>query len=139
MVARTYASESAADARAVQAQAPAGFEIRGAQEAQAPVQVVASLPPNFCPLDATIDEVASFRRESRWTVHAKLKNGCYEGYHDGRIHKVIFASVLRRPRADHRRGREREEASGEAAGRPSEAQGQARARAIDRQRGVGRR
>ncbi len=53
------------------------------------------LPPNFCPVDATIDEVASFRRESRWTVHAKLRDGRYEGYHDGRIHKVFFSSVLR--------------------------------------------
>jgi hypothetical protein len=52
------------------------------------------LPPNFNPVDATIDEVASFRRESRWTVHAKLRDGRYEGYLDGRIHKVIFASVV---------------------------------------------
>jgi hypothetical protein len=52
------------------------------------------LPPGFNPVDATIDEVASFRRESRWTVHVKLKDGRYEGYLDGRIHKVIFASVL---------------------------------------------
>jgi hypothetical protein len=52
------------------------------------------LPPGFNPVDATIDEVASFRRESRWTVHVKLKDGRYKGYLDGRIHKVIFASVL---------------------------------------------
>jgi hypothetical protein len=51
------------------------------------------LPPNFDPLDATIDEVASFRRESRWTVHQKLNAGIYESYLDGRIRKIIFASV----------------------------------------------
>jgi hypothetical protein len=52
------------------------------------------LPPDFHPVDATIDEVASFRREGRWTVHQKLKDGRYKGYLDGRIRKIIFASVL---------------------------------------------
>jgi hypothetical protein len=51
------------------------------------------LPPDFCPLDATVDEVASFR-EGRWTVFQKIRNGVYESYRDGRIRKVIFASVL---------------------------------------------
>ena len=52
-----------------------------------------SLPPGFDPLDATIDEVASYRRESRWTVHLKIRTGVYESYLDGRIRKIIFASV----------------------------------------------
>ena len=51
------------------------------------------LPPDFNPLDATIDEVASYRRESRWTVFQKLKDGRYESYLDGRIRKIIFQSV----------------------------------------------
>jgi hypothetical protein len=52
------------------------------------------LPPDFAPLDATVDEVASFRKESRWTVHRKLRDGVYESYLDGRIRKIIFASVV---------------------------------------------
>jgi len=51
------------------------------------------LPPNFDPIDATIDEVASWRRESRWTVHLKMRAGVYRFYKDGRITKIIFASV----------------------------------------------
>ena len=51
------------------------------------------LPAGFDPVDATIDEVASYRRESRWTVHQKLKDGRYESYLDGRIRKIIFSSV----------------------------------------------
>jgi hypothetical protein len=52
-----------------------------------------SLPPDFAPVDATVDEVASWRRESRWTVHKKIREGRYESYLDGRIRKIIFASV----------------------------------------------
>ena len=52
------------------------------------------LPPDFHPVDATIEEVASFRREGRWTVHMKIKDGRYQSYLDGRIRKIIFASVL---------------------------------------------
>jgi hypothetical protein len=52
------------------------------------------LPPDFCPIDATVDEVASFRREGRWTVFVKIRDGRYESYRDGRIRKIIFASVL---------------------------------------------
>ena len=51
------------------------------------------LPSGFDPIDATVDEVASFRRESRWTVHNKIRDGVYESYLDGRIRKIIFASV----------------------------------------------
>jgi hypothetical protein len=53
------------------------------------------LPSGFDPVDATIDEVASYRRESRWTVHKKLRDGTYESYKDGRITKVVFDSVKR--------------------------------------------
>ncbi len=52
-----------------------------------------SLPPDFDPIDATVDEVASWRRESRWTVHLKIREGVYQSYRDGRIRKIIFASV----------------------------------------------
>ena len=52
------------------------------------------LPPDFHPVDATVDEVASFRREGRWTVHQKVRDGRYQSYLDGRIRKIIFASVL---------------------------------------------
>ncbi len=58
-----------------------------------------SLPPDFDPVDATVDEVASWRRESRWTVHKKIREGVYQSYLDGRIRKVVFSSV----RADRER------------------------------------
>jgi hypothetical protein len=51
------------------------------------------LPSGFDPLDCTIDECAAYRRESRWTVHKKIREGVYESYLDGRIRKIIFASV----------------------------------------------
>jgi hypothetical protein len=53
------------------------------------------LPSGFDPLDCTIDECAAYRRESRWTVHKKIREGVYESYLDGRIRKIIFASVRR--------------------------------------------
>jgi hypothetical protein len=53
-----------------------------------------NLPKDFHPVDATVDEVASFRREGRWTVFNKIRNGAYESYRDGRIRKIVFASVL---------------------------------------------
>jgi hypothetical protein len=53
------------------------------------------LPPDFNPIDCTIDEAASWRRESRWTVHKKIRDGVYQSYLDGRIRKVVFASVKR--------------------------------------------
>ena len=43
------------------------------------------LPPDFDPIDATVDEVASYRRESRWTVYKKIREGRYESYLDGRV------------------------------------------------------
>ena len=51
------------------------------------------LPADFDPIDATVDEVASWRRESRWTVFRKIREGIYASYSDGRIRKVVFASV----------------------------------------------
>ena len=57
------------------------------------------LPDNFNPTDCTVDEAASYRRESRWTVHQKIREGLYQSYLDGRIRKIIFASV----RADRER------------------------------------
>ena len=52
------------------------------------------LPANFCPVDATVEEVASFRRESIWTTFEKIRDGRYDAYLDGRVRKVVFASVL---------------------------------------------
>jgi hypothetical protein len=52
------------------------------------------LPPGFCPVDATREEVASFRRESLTTVNEKCKDGRYESYLEGRIRKIILSSVL---------------------------------------------
>ena len=52
------------------------------------------LPADFCPGDATVEEVASFRRESIWTTFEKIRDGRYEAYLDGRVRKVLFASVL---------------------------------------------
>jgi hypothetical protein len=52
------------------------------------------LPPDFNPVDATREEVASFRRESLTTVNQKIKKKIYESYVEGRIRKIIFASVL---------------------------------------------
>jgi hypothetical protein len=52
------------------------------------------LPENFCPTDATVDEVRAFRRESRWSVFEKIRTGVYESYLDGRVRKIIFASVI---------------------------------------------
>ena len=52
------------------------------------------LPADFAPVDATIAEVASFRRESVRTTHEKIRDGRYESYLEGRIRKIIFASVL---------------------------------------------
>jgi hypothetical protein len=52
-----------------------------------------TLPDNFNPLNATVNEVASWQRESRWTVHKKIREGIYQSYLDGRIRKIIFASV----------------------------------------------
>ena len=52
-----------------------------------------ALPPDFDPVDATVDEVASWRRESRWTVHLKVRTGAYASYRDNGRRKIIFASV----------------------------------------------
>jgi hypothetical protein len=52
------------------------------------------LPPDFSPVDCTVDEAASFRRESRWTVFRKIREGKYIAYKDGRVRKIVFSSVL---------------------------------------------
>jgi hypothetical protein len=52
------------------------------------------LPEGFNPIDATVDEVRAFRRESRWSVFEKLRTGVYQSYLDGRVRKIIFASVI---------------------------------------------
>jgi hypothetical protein len=52
------------------------------------------LPVGLAPPDLTIDEVAAYRRESRWTVHRKVREKIYESYLDGRIRKVLLSSVI---------------------------------------------
>jgi hypothetical protein len=51
------------------------------------------LPADFDPVDATVDEVSSYRRESRWTVHKKIREGVYQSYLDGRTRKILFDTV----------------------------------------------
>jgi hypothetical protein len=53
------------------------------------------LPPDFDPVDATVAEVAAYRRESEWTIHQKVRTGVYKSYLDRRIRKIVFASVKR--------------------------------------------
>jgi hypothetical protein len=55
-----------------------------------------SLPPNFAATVtyATIDEIASFCRCGRWTVHARIADGTYVAFKDGRLTKIVVASVL---------------------------------------------
>ena len=45
-------------------------------------------------IDGKVEEVASFRRESIWTVFEKIRDRRYDAYLDGRVRKIIFASVL---------------------------------------------
>jgi hypothetical protein len=52
------------------------------------------LPQGLQPPDLTVDEVASYRRESRWTVHRKVREKIYESYLDGRIRKILLSSVI---------------------------------------------
>jgi hypothetical protein len=53
-----------------------------------------NLPKDFHPVDATPEEVASYRRESLRTVHQKIADGRYQSYRESRIRKIIFESVL---------------------------------------------
>jgi hypothetical protein len=54
-----------------------------------------SLPPDFNPVDATVKEVMSYRRESRSTVWHKMRARVYASYRDGDTRKIIFESVKR--------------------------------------------
>ena len=54
------------------------------------LRIIAGLMPAT---SATVNEVASWQRESRWTVFKKIREGVYQSYLDGRIRKIIFASV----------------------------------------------
>jgi len=76
------------------------------------------LPPDFDPVDATVDEVAAYRRESRWTVHKKIREGVYRSYLDGRIRKIVFASVM----ADRERAMSAGLTAKRPAGRPRKAE-----------------
>ena len=51
------------------------------------------LPPNFDPVDASVQEVMAYRRESYSTVRRKLRLELYESYLDGDRRMIIFASV----------------------------------------------
>jgi hypothetical protein len=56
-------------------------------------KVWANLPNDFEPLDCTVAEASAFRRESIWTTFRKIREGVYESYLDGRVRKIVFASV----------------------------------------------
>jgi ABC-type glutathione transport system ATPase component len=58
------------------------------------LRIIAGLMPAT---SATVNEVASWQRESRWTVFKKIREGVYQSYLDGRIRKIIFASQGTRP------------------------------------------
>jgi hypothetical protein len=59
-----------------------------------------SLPPDFDPINATVDEVASYERCGRWLVHQRIRLKIYDSYIDGGRRKIVFASVkARRARA----------------------------------------
>jgi hypothetical protein len=77
-----------------------------------------SLPVHFEPLDCTIAEAMAYRRESRWNVHQKIKRGVYEAYKDGRIRKIIFASV----KADRERAMRAPPTDKRSPGRPRQTQ-----------------
>ena len=51
------------------------------------------LPAGLSPPDLTVDETCAYRRESRWTVFRKIREGVYQSYRDGRVRKIIFSSV----------------------------------------------
>jgi hypothetical protein len=52
------------------------------------------LPPDFHPTFCTFDEACSYARCSRWTGNEKVKLNRWKTFKDGRIRKVIFASVV---------------------------------------------
>jgi hypothetical protein len=54
------------------------------------------LPPNFATtvVDATVAEIASLRRESPWTVWKKIRERRYTAFKDGRVTKIVVASVI---------------------------------------------
>lgn len=54
-----------------------------------------SLPSDLSSPDLTVREVAAYRRCSMWLVHKRIRDGVYQSYLDGRVRKVIFASVLK--------------------------------------------
>jgi hypothetical protein len=58
------------------------------------------LPPDFDPIDATVDEVASWRRESRWTVHKKIREGRFERRPPAARPTVVQGAGVRNPSAE---------------------------------------
>jgi hypothetical protein len=55
-----------------------------------------SLPPDFATTvtDCTIAEAMAFRRLSRWSVYAKIRDGSFRAFKDGRITKIVVASLV---------------------------------------------
>jgi hypothetical protein len=55
------------------------------------------LPPDFASTvtDCTVSEAASFRRCSRWTIFAKIREGDLVAFKDGRVTKITVASLVR--------------------------------------------
>jgi hypothetical protein len=55
---------------------------------------IESLPPGRQSLDATIQEVMAYRRESARVVWRKISDGTYKSYKDGNKRLIEWASVL---------------------------------------------
>jgi hypothetical protein len=51
------------------------------------------LPEGFSPEYCTVEEGRSFAKCSRWTAFKKLREGRWRAVKDGRINKVIFATI----------------------------------------------
>lgn len=52
------------------------------------------LPPDFCPKYATLSEACSYARHGLWQGHAKIKQGRWKAFKDGRRTVIVFASVI---------------------------------------------
>ena len=51
------------------------------------------IPPDFNPKYCTIAEACSFAKCSPWTAYQRLRQGRWKAVKDGRVNKIIFASI----------------------------------------------
>jgi hypothetical protein len=52
------------------------------------------LPPDFSPVICTFEEACSYARCGRWTGHHRVKDGRWRSCKDGRMRRIVFASVV---------------------------------------------